>query len=281
VGLQEVALFRFQVPSDPATPARITFADYLLALTLELAAKGLHYEPVAVVENLDIEFPVDLPPHGFVDLRLTDRDVILARSDVVSESVLTGNFSATRVVTISFDGEQTVVPVPRGFVVAEGTVEGVRMRVASAHLETGDDLGTQQAQARELIEVLRELRADRPLPEILLGDFNSPAPPAVPSGVTYQKLIDAGFVDTDPGEPGGFTCCHPPTLVSDRVLLSSRIDLVLVRNVKGATTLRPSATEIVGDEPGDRITVSSPSGPLLLWPSDHAGVVAQVRIDGD
>ena len=49
-------------------------------------------------------------------------------------------------------------------------------------------------------------------------------------------------------------------------LLTERIDFVLFRG-----DFAVHSVEVVGDEPVDR----TPSG---LWPSDHAGVVAQLEV---
>jgi hypothetical protein len=48
--------------------------------------------------------------------------------------------------------------------------------------------------------------------------------------------------------------------------LTKRVDLVLTRG--GFETV---SADVLGEEPGDR----TPSG---LWPSDHAGVVATLRL---
>ena len=81
IGLQEVILLRTQIPSDgPATPATDISLDYLKILVDTLAERGLNYEPVVVQNGTDIEVP-GLISTGLVDIRLTDRDVILARAD--------------------------------------------------------------------------------------------------------------------------------------------------------------------------------------------------------
>jgi endonuclease/exonuclease/phosphatase family metal-dependent hydrolase len=192
-----------------------------------------------------------------------------------------GKYEATRIVSISFEGMAMDIAVPRGYVIAEGTVQDVAIRVIGTHLETADAPAVQREQVAELIAIVDELRTERPMPEVLVGDFNSPAPPAMPVGGSYEALLEAGFVDSDPGSPGGFTCCHPPTLLGDAVMLSTRIDLVVVRNVVGTRTLAPVTTIVVGDELDDRIPVSSPAGLQLLWPSDHAGVVAELELELD
>lgn len=50
-------------------------------LELLLNERGLHYSPVTVTENTDAETPGYTAPGVLQDIRLTDRDVILARTD--------------------------------------------------------------------------------------------------------------------------------------------------------------------------------------------------------
>ncbi|MDE0636581.1 MAG: hypothetical protein OXI43_12140 [Candidatus Poribacteria bacterium] len=85
VGLQEIALIRYQNPGDfiPDNPtlAEIVVLDFLQILMDALQAEGVHYQVAAKVENLDIETPM-LTDTGIDDVRLTDHDIILSRSDV-------------------------------------------------------------------------------------------------------------------------------------------------------------------------------------------------------
>ena len=68
-------------------------------------------------------------------------------------------------------------------------------------------------------------------------------------------------------------------LAIQRQRLTSRIDLILTRGLEGSanggTDWRLWST-VVGDEPRDRVFYEY--GGYYLWPSDHAGVVATVRI---
>src|SRR5688572_13321360 len=85
VGLQEVTLWRDQTPSDvqtqPTPNATHVAFDFLAILQGELSARGVPYTAVATSTNADVEFAREDPAAGLVDLRLTDRDVLLVRSD--------------------------------------------------------------------------------------------------------------------------------------------------------------------------------------------------------
>ena len=103
------------------------------------------------------------------------------------------------------------------------------------------------------------------LPVVFVGDFNS-----IPGSPAYNKFINAGFADAwslkRPGNPG-FTCCQNTTVNNPTSQLSERIDLILFRG--GA--IQVVDIDLVGEKPSDRTS----SG---LWPSDHAGVVAKLKI---
>jgi endonuclease/exonuclease/phosphatase family metal-dependent hydrolase len=120
-----------------------------------------------------------------------------------------------------------------------------------------------QAQAAELLAN----PAATDLPLVLVGDFNSPGDG---TGVAYNALMAARFKDawTLAGGGGdGRTCCQADDLLNAVSTLDRRIDLVLFR---GAVT--PLAATVVGNRP----VSMTPS--LMMWPSDHAGVAATLRL---
>ena len=102
VGLQEVSLIRSQLPPDfsPTPNATTVEFDYLQILLDALAAHGLSYAPVVTVTNRDIELPGLLPNFACCkEYRLTDRDVLLARTDLGTAGLKlsnpqAGNFAA-------------------------------------------------------------------------------------------------------------------------------------------------------------------------------------------
>lgn len=258
VGLQEISLVRRQSPGDRIAggevPAEEVVLDFLEILMDALQAEGLNYQVAAKVENIDIEMPM-FTDTGIDDARLTDSDVILARSDVIVSRVESAHFM--NVLSI----ETLLLEVPRGYVAIDATVGEVTYRVVNTHLEAfGEPIRV--AQAQELITLLQ----DETLPIILLGDFNT----AAPDGTAYQMLLSAGYVDVWQMETGvtGNTCCQAAGLGNAESGLSYRIDQVFVRNYELAGLV---TTHTVGDETADLL----PSG---IWPSDHAGVVAHLPI---
>jgi hypothetical protein len=106
IGLQEISKVRLQLASDfftnPMPNARYVLYDYLDILLRALRARGLHYRVAGLIENADVELPmvVSADPLLFSDVRLTDFDVVLARSDVVIEDVDVGNYFVHLVVPV-------------------------------------------------------------------------------------------------------------------------------------------------------------------------------------
>jgi endonuclease/exonuclease/phosphatase family metal-dependent hydrolase len=267
VGLQEISLIRYQSPGDAViggtTPATDVLMNYLDILMASLAARGLDYTVAGVVENFDVEVPmiVSPPPDlAFDDVRLTDYDVVLARGDVWTSNVAEENFDAA----IGFMG----LDITRGYVAVDATIRNKTYRFVNAHLEP-DDLDVQSDQADELISFLE----DESKPVILVGDLNTQAP----HGEVYQQFMAAGYEDAwlrnlKRGESDGLTSPHHHLLMNPEVEFSQRIDLILVRNNnRGTTVMGPVFATVWGDEQTDR----TPSG---LWPSDHAAIIAELRL---
>lgn len=258
IGLQEISLIRRQSPGDRITggtvPAEEVTMDFLQILMSALQAEGLSYQVAAQVENLDIEMPI-FTDTGIDDVRLTDYDVILSRSDVAVSRPMSANY--TNALTIEMLG----LEVQRGYATVDATVAGVTYHVVNTHLEA-EIVGMENrvAQAQELMNNLQ----DETLPIILLGDFNTRAP----DGTAYQILLSAGYIDVwqMDSEGTGKTCCQDDDIRNEVSDLSVRIDQIFVRNMELPTSVM---TYTVGDKPSDRL----PSG---LWPSDHAGVVAHL-----
>lgn len=266
VGLQEVFILRngpLQAPTSPTfLPATTGVVDSLQLLLSELAKRGERYEVVAIVPGLDAELPAVNPPL-VIDARLTVRDVIIARSrsDLKLSNVQVQGFLRNR----SFPSASGVtIPNPRGWASVDVEKNGRKFRFAVVHLEQPDPI--QRPQAHDMINGA----GNTTLPVVFVGDFNVRADaPADPTHAVYQQFITAGFVDAWSRKhptKAGFTFGQSADLLNPVSQLSERIDLILFRGA-----FQVSDIIVVGDELDDR----TPSG---LWPSDHAGVVAALRI---
>ena len=139
----------------------------------------------------------------------------------------------------------------------EGSLDGRPFRVVNTHLDP-DSPAIQVQQAQELLA--GPYATNRAL--IALGDFNSAADGS--STGTYALLTGAGLTDAW-GDAGGFTCCQAELLDNVSSQLSERIDLVMTN-----AGSRAKETKVVGDRSQDRMAG--------LWPSDHAGVVAELKL---
>jgi endonuclease/exonuclease/phosphatase family metal-dependent hydrolase len=262
VGLQEVSLWRTGSPGSPA--ATIVQVDQLASLLSALQAQGLHYAPLAVQENLDVEAPSTL---GY-DVRLTDRDVVLARTDLSASQFRVLHVQAQHFVTsLVVPSLVGPVPVPRSWIAVDAQIRGTAYRFITTHLDASSP-SVQVAQGNELLQG----PAKTTTPLVIAADLNSAASGGPEPSTTYNNLVAAGFRDAwaleHPGDPGLTWPLHgedPYTFVLPPPL-SERIDLVLVRNNVGvAGILRVGSTT----------AALTPSG---LWPSDHAGLTAQLQM---
>ena len=251
VGLQEVTLWRTGPLLSPSAATDVKF-DFLQLLLAELSARGTPYSVESTVTNFDLEVPlvVDL-----VDVRMTDRDVILARADVSSRSMTVFNpQSSTFTAFLPINVLGMTLEVRRGWTSVDADIAGDTFRFINTHLEAFAPQ-VRDIQAGELLAG----PANTALPVILVGDLNATPTDAA----TYGRIVAAGFSDVWVGG-GGFTCCQAAGVNNAASMLDQRIDYVLFR---GINLHNPS---VVGDEESDK----TPSG---LWPSDHAGVVAQIK----
>ena len=269
VALQEVSLVRRQSPGDfvfggkvPATQVEL---DYLQILLDALHRYGGHYAVVSQVNNSDVELPLATGPFTFDDVRLTDRDVILARTDLPPGQLRVANpQQANFAAAIPLTPE---VVVKRGWCSIDVQLRGRWFRVLNTHLE--DQLppilpNIQALQAAELLAVPANVDA----PIILVGDFNSDANGNYSSG-TYALLTGAGhfsdaWSETNPNQPG-LTWGHDEFLADKNHPFSLRLDLVLLRGAE----FDASVSAVV-----DPVIRSAPP----FWFSDHGAVFTTIRI---
>jgi len=265
LALQEAVLLRRQEPGDYGTEsgeaAAEVVVDLLDLIRTALSERGLDYAVAAETVTNDFELPAETDD-GPVDLRLTDRNVVLVRSDRETADPATATYDAVLELPIP-DSDRTL-PITRGYGAVDVTVDGTDVRVVSTHLSSASPRYRRQ-QAAELLDALP---GDRPV--VLCGDLNS-----APGEETYD-LLTRSFADPYTElrpEADGHTCCQAKDLRNDDSLLDRRIDTLLYR---GAVT--PTAIGRVGHRPTDRTTAAVDGETVEVWPSDHAGVVGTFEL---
>ncbi len=280
IGLQEVSLVRRQRPGDflignPTAALDVDF-DYLQILIDALEARGLEYEVASISHKSDIELPMlvggSAEAPELADIRLTDRDVILKRVGVETRDAQEGNFTNNLVFALA--GVQ--VELTRGYTSVIAKVRGREYKFVNVHLETDDNEPSRVVQPLQASELVEVLEAEGEFPIVLVGDINSP--PESGEASPYHILVAAGFVDTWTQRSyafynrPGYTCCQSEGLTNSESLLHERIDQVWGRLPGGGSQIGYTRVSLLGDSPADMLQG--------LWPSDHAGVLARLRIPG-
>lgn len=264
LGLQEVATWRTGPIGDPA-PATTVVYDYLALLLAELDKAGTPYDVVVSQDEADLEAPTGAP--YFQDVRLTQRDVILVRHRAALDlsNAMSANFTNNLSIPVVATG--TTFVSTRGWTSVDVAKKGKRFRFVDTHLEAYH-AGIRLLQAQELLSGPLQTDGGR---VVLVGDLNSgPDLPVPDNRLAYLALVSAGMVDSwpilHPGDPG-YTSGLGDDLNEPADSLEYRIDMVMFRG----DGIKPIKSELVGNDPRDR----TPSG---LWPSDHLGHVATLRI---
>jgi endonuclease/exonuclease/phosphatase family metal-dependent hydrolase len=263
VGLQEVSRW-LQVSTTTGQP--VGQIDFLALLQAELASHGLAYDVAAVSQNANLgPFPVVCDFTTFelcsYAVALQDRDVILVRQDaaITWSNPRDGSYATQQFFQPPFPGTPPI-SFDRGWASIDVTAYGKKVRFVNTHLETEDFAAVQEAQAAEFLA-----GPARPTGAVIaVGDFNSAADGSTTT--SYGQLTGA-YTDAweVSGSGPGLTCCQNETLTNYPPDLHSRIDLVLFRGpVRGNTATVVGATPFQFAPP--------------LYASDHAGVVASVRL---
>jgi hypothetical protein len=276
VGLQEVALWRVQIPSDlggpPVNPngtsATQVEQDFLAILKRELKRVGAKYRVVVVQREFEAELPVDVDGSDTTgglfgadfDARLTMRDVILARrnSKVKLGKTRRGHFDTRYEPSVG--GLQ--IPVDRGWASVEARLKGKRFRFVNTHLEAFGDPKIREAQAKELTR--GPLKTGKQV--ILVGDLNSGVarhnePERPGDDLAFRALTRFGMKDNGAVQ----SCCYD-NLFDPNAVFDHTVDHVLSK-----PGLKKTRASVTGDDAGQRTA----SG---LWPSDHGGVVSTLRL---
>ena len=259
IGLQEVSTWFVGDPSNPTVRY-----DMLQELMDAIKAQGLSYQVVVVVPEFQLAGPL---PDGTNWVIVQNTDVMLARSDK-------GDLKLSNVQKDSF---HTLLPVQtpggsvnitRGWGSADVALHGQNFRFIVTHLENyiaqaPATLLIQEAQAKELND---GPAYEMNMPVIIAGDFNADALGTDASIATHQEMIGFGFADAwatrYPNNPA-------PTwqLVDSKPIDTAfqRIDYIWTLN-----NVCPLNLALVGAAPEDKV-----GG---LWPSDHAGVRALLKL---
>jgi endonuclease/exonuclease/phosphatase family metal-dependent hydrolase len=299
VGLQEVATWFKQTPSDGgappispiagATPATDVEQDFLALLEQELKNVGAKYRVVRVQEEFSGELPVDEdqsdatgtgPLAGLgadFDARLVMHDAILARKGSKVKLGATNAGHYTTRFQPSIGGIE--IPVDRGWVSVEAKTKGKgkkkgkkaatsKFRFINTHLEAFGDPTIREAQAKKLIAG----PANTNKQVILVGDINS--------GRTDRHNIGLPELGHDPNDPLAFLALEAAGFKDNGAVhtvshnnmfdpadgFTHTVDHVLTR-----PGLKTKKAFVTGDDPAEM----TPSG---IWPSDHGGVVSRLQL---
>jgi len=308
VGLQEVATWYKQTPSDGGAPpispipgaelATTVEQDFLELLRAELKGKGPKYKVTAVQEEFSGELPVDEDQNNATgtgplaglgadfDARLVMHDVILEKK---GSKVKTGKTDSGNYATI-FEPNVGGLPIPvaRGWLSVEarvaepcpgpGCVE--RGKGASASKKGG---GSKFRFINTHLEAfgdptIREAQAKELIAGpantnkqvILVGDLNSGLPD--PHNV-------GNLPGQDPNDPlafqafveAGFKDNGARQSCCDDPLDPNRVFDHTVDHVLTKPGLKTKKAFVTGNDPSEL----TPSG---LWPSDHGGVVSRLQL---
>lgn len=232
---------------------------------------GVPYTVASADTGYDVEAPGSFPgPFPvYTDVRLTQHDVILARQE--SRLKITNPLHGQYHAQISLPTVAGPIPLPWAWASVDAGIGGHSFRFATTHLDP-DSGAAQVAPAQEFLGG----PAVTSLPLVWAGDFNSDADTTTITGIppdttTYANIVNAGLTDAwasvHPGDHG-YTCCENADLDNQQPTLDQRIDHVFMRGPWHAVSVT-----IVGADPSDKTAGG-------LWPSDHAGVVAKLNLQG-
>ena len=297
IGLQEVSIWRTQIPGDflagNPTQASDVALDFLEILMTELEERGLDYTVAASVDNADLELPmvVGFAADGqtpiFGDLRLSDRDVVLVKNkpSISFSNVYNGNFTYNGQTSV---GGQTI-EFTRGYNMLDINVKGADYRFVNTHLEVGGSEPFKSLQAVQMNELMQVIDATTipSYPVVMVGDFNNdpreepfisssgvPGLDGLPLVPPYLQAVGSGFLDlwlSKKRPQNGYTCCFDDLVSDPNAQLSSRIDHIFL-NPK-AREVEKLKAKVVGDSDADMTDTSG------LYPSDHAGVFGKIKLD--
>jgi endonuclease/exonuclease/phosphatase family metal-dependent hydrolase len=256
--------------------------DLLLAVMTEIATRGLPYSLAAMQPTTAIALPIGPPgATGFPALAVQDRVVMFVHDDIVDYDTDQGIYAARLPLG--------PVDLVRGWIRLSTEKRGVAHHFVVTHLETqgsadpssGIPYFIRQVHNGQAAELQGAVLAGLEGVTVVMGDLNSDAAadPSAPSYTdTYGNLVAAGFTDVwqqgpHPSRESGVTCCQEDG--TEPRVPSERIDFVLFRSstpwADNGNHRGYFRAEVIGSDEADR----TPSG---VWPSDHAGIVASLRL---
>jgi endonuclease/exonuclease/phosphatase family metal-dependent hydrolase len=254
IGLQEVARYYRGPLADPSKKgAKTPVADWLKTLQRELRKRGLKYRVVSQQTEINVETALQ---QGH-DLRMTLGNAVLARADrkahVKTVKGIKGIFKSSQ---LTVPLQDQTLKLSRGYAGGYFTTRGKKFLFLDPHAEA---YGAAIAKA-QFAELVKGPGKTRKMPVIIAGDFNSDPKEKPPGG--YATVLKAGYTETGKRHA---TCCQNELVDNPKSELETWIDHIVVR--PRAKVLK---TSVFGNKASDRI-----GG---LWPSDHAGVVAYLRL---
>jgi hypothetical protein len=264
VSLQELDQW-FTGPYDPATNTCGTPSlefDMFSDLMIALAQQGAHYEIASLGRQWVIPpVPGFIPPGTLLCVGVIDYVAILARTDL-PEFQWNNSQTQQYVSTLMFPTPLGAIPFPRAWVSVDANFNGKMFRFIGTHLESADAT-IRRDQGLEL----RLGPSNTSLPVILAMDSNAQAFP-FPQDPTYVDFLSAGYLDVwteiFPNLPG-YTTGQAQLLNNPESQLNQRIDLILTLG------------EVVAQDVALFGATQASKTPGGLWPSDHAGVAAQLN----
>jgi hypothetical protein len=264
VGFQEISLIDVDL-----TPLNLPYdftIDFLPIIQAALAEQGLNYALGDSILNIDVAVAGGL-------VRLRDADAVLYDASRVTawQTQVKKNFE----VNIPPEYLPAGIALRRGWIWGVATVGARGYNIVSTHLEAGSegipDHPLSQIRAAQTYEIGSVLGAygNPEVPAIVMGDLND-----LPGSPMYGVLADYGFQDVwatlRPGADG-FTAPHPYDLSNPTTQFTKRIDYIFARGIGHPNTGLQGQIYRVGEVPADRVR-----GPqYMIWPSDHAGLVAE------
>ena len=274
VGLQELDQWSTG-PLDLLTGCgqMTTEFDMLPELQAALLARGAHYR--VAVQQQQYAFsaiPGAIFPSGpFLCVGLVNQIAILARTDLdPSMFHVTNPQSAQYATELFFPTPAGPVPFPRAWASVDASFHRQAFRFITTHLESVDTTEFGLPSYRELQGAeLRAGPANTALPVVIAMDSDAQAAP-LPQDPTIVDFALAGYKDVwSELRPGvsGFTCCQAELDNNPVSQLSQRIDLIL--------TLGPIEAQNIALFGATQASKTSGG----LWPSDHAGVAAQIVLE--